>query len=69
MARPRDRLAAPQRRGNRLRGGTPGRIARPRSHECDFPSGVKTQPVCTWPRVKLDGSNLEIDRKVKEIVD
>ena len=39
-----------------------------RSHECDFPLGVETLPVCTRPRVKLDGSSLEIDRKVKEIV-
>ncbi len=39
-----------------------------RSHECDFPAGVEALPVCTRPRVKLDGSSLEIDRKVKEIV-
>ena len=39
-----------------------------RSHECDFPTGVETLPVCTRPRVKLDGCSLEIDRKVKEIV-
>ena len=39
-----------------------------RSHECDFPSGIETLPVCTRPRVKLDGTSLEIDLKVKEIV-
>lgn len=40
-----------------------------RSHECDFPLGVEALPVCTRPRVKLDGSSAEIDRKVKEIVE
>ena len=39
-----------------------------RSHECDFPSGIEALPVCTRPRVKLDGTSLEIDLKVKEIV-
>ena len=39
-----------------------------RSHECDFPTGVETLPVCTRPRVKLDGSSSEIDRKIEEIV-
>ena len=39
-----------------------------RSHECDFPLGVETLPICTRPRVNLDGTSLEIDRKVKEIV-
>ena len=39
-----------------------------RSHECDYPAGVKALPVCTRPRVKLDGTSFEIDWKVKEIV-
>ncbi|MCY4496960.1 MAG: cobalamin-binding protein [Rhodospirillaceae bacterium] len=39
-----------------------------RSHECDFPSGIEALPVCTRPRVKLDGTSFEIDIKVKEIV-
>ena len=39
-----------------------------RSHECDYPAGVEALPVCTRPRVKLDGTSFEIDAKVKEIV-
>jgi iron complex transport system substrate-binding protein len=37
-----------------------------RSHECDYPESVKTLPVCTRPRVPVDGSSREIDRLVKE---
>ena len=40
-----------------------------RSHECDFPAGVETLPVCTRPRAKLDGSSREIDHEVKAIVE
>lgn len=39
-----------------------------RSHECNFPLGVEALPVCTRPRVKLDGSSLEINRNIKELV-
>ncbi|MBH61399.1 MAG: cobalamin-binding protein [Alphaproteobacteria bacterium] len=39
-----------------------------RSHECDFPAGVESLPVCTRPRVDLAGSSRKIDLKVKEIV-
>jgi iron complex transport system substrate-binding protein len=36
------------------------------SHECDYPDAVKSLPVCTRPRVPVDGSSLEIDRLVRE---
>jgi iron complex transport system substrate-binding protein len=37
-----------------------------RSHECDYPEPVKTLPVCTRPRIPVDGTSAEIDRLVKE---
>ena len=37
-----------------------------RSHECDYPEEVKSLPVCTRPRIPVDGSSLEIDRMVRE---
>jgi len=37
-----------------------------RSHECDYPEAVRALPVCTRPRVPVDGSSQEIDRAMKE---
>jgi len=37
-----------------------------RSHECDFPPQVLSLPVCTEPRIAVDGDSAEIDRLVKE---
>jgi iron complex transport system substrate-binding protein len=37
-----------------------------RSHECDFPERVRQLPVCTRPRIAVNGSSLEIDQLVKE---
>ena len=37
-----------------------------RSHECDFPPGVESLPVCTKPAIPVSGSSAEIDRLVKE---
>jgi len=37
-----------------------------RSHECDYPESVKALPVCTKPRIPVDGDSREIDRMVKE---
>ncbi len=37
-----------------------------RSHECDFPPEVESLPVCTRPRIAVEGSSREIDRLVKE---
>lgn len=36
-----------------------------RSHECDFPAGVATLPVCTRPRIPVSGDSREIDDLVK----
>jgi iron complex transport system substrate-binding protein len=37
-----------------------------RSHECDYPPAVESLPVCTRPRIAVDGDSREIDRQVKE---
>ena len=37
-----------------------------RSHECDWPPEVTALPVCTRPRLALDGTSAEIDREVTE---
>lgn len=39
-----------------------------RSHECDFPPGLDTLPVCTAPRLDLSGSSAQIDARVKQAV-
>lgn len=36
-----------------------------RSHECDFPTSVLSLPVCSKPRINIDGSSLEIDLRVR----
>ena len=36
-----------------------------RSHECDFPPGVESLPVCSEPRIDVSGSSNEIDKQVK----
>lgn len=40
-----------------------------RSHECDYPESVKALPVCTSPKFKVEGTSLEIDQRVKEILE
>src|SRR5437867_1802500 len=40
-----------------------------RSHECDWPPGVKRLPVCTAPRFDVQGSSLEIDQRVKSLLE
>lgn len=37
-----------------------------RSHECDYPEGVRRLPAVTQPRFDIQGSSAEIDRRVKE---
>ena len=37
-----------------------------RSHECDYPPSVAALPVCTEPRIAVDGDSREIDRLVRE---
>jgi iron complex transport system substrate-binding protein len=39
-----------------------------RSHECDFPPGVETRPICSSTKVPVHGTSYEIDERVKEIV-
>lgn len=40
-----------------------------RSHECDYPPSVKELPVCTAPKFDTKGTSLEIDQRVKAIVE
>jgi iron complex transport system substrate-binding protein len=39
-----------------------------RSHECDYPVGVKALPVCTSPKFNVEGSSYEIDQRVKAVL-
>jgi iron complex transport system substrate-binding protein len=39
-----------------------------RSHECDYPKGVASLPVCTSPAIAVNGSSREIDNLVKQRV-
>ena len=40
-----------------------------RSHECDFPPGVTALPQCTSPKFNVEGSSLQIDERVKSLVE
>ena len=39
-----------------------------RSHECDYPPSVVDLPYCTEPRFNVVGSSIEIDNRVKSIL-
>src|SRR5256885_1227095 len=39
-----------------------------RSHECDFPAGVESLPICSSTKIPVQGTSDEIDKRVKEIV-
>ena len=39
-----------------------------RSHECDYPAEVLHLPHCTKPRFNIDGTSIEIDQRVKSIL-
>lgn len=39
-----------------------------RSHECDYPPSVKSLPQLTSPKFNVEGTSLEIDQRVKTIV-
>jgi iron complex transport system substrate-binding protein len=39
-----------------------------RSHECDYPPTVSRLPVLTAPRFNPVGSSLEIDQRVRQVV-
>ena len=38
-----------------------------RSHECDFPEAVEKLPVCSRPRIDVEGTSLEVDRRVRDV--
>ena len=40
-----------------------------RSHECDYPPGVRTLPVCTRAKLNAEASSAEIDREVKSLLE
>ena len=39
-----------------------------RSHECDFPPGVESLPICTAPKVDASGSTEEIHRRIEDLL-
>jgi iron complex transport system substrate-binding protein len=45
-----------------------GNLLVARSHECDFPEGVKALPAITAPKFKTDGTSYQIDERIKAIV-
>lgn len=47
-------------------GLTPHQVGR--SHECDYPEGVRSLPVCTTPSFQVAGNSAEIDARVKDRV-
>jgi len=40
-----------------------------RSHECDYPASVQRLPVCTEPKINTNATSLEIDNRVKAILE
>ncbi len=39
-----------------------------RSHECDFPEGIKSLPQCTETKFLPDGTSYQIDQRIKAIL-
>ena len=39
-----------------------------RSHECDFPAGLQHVPICTEPKVRVDGTSDEIHASVASVI-
>ena len=39
-----------------------------RSHECDFPPAVRRLPVCTAPKIRIDGNSAEIHASVTSVL-
>lgn len=37
-----------------------------RSHECDYPPSILDRPVCSAPRINIEGNSREIDDRVKQ---
>jgi len=38
-----------------------------RSHECDYPAGLDSLPICTEPKINVQGTSKEIDQQVREL--
>ena len=38
------------------------------SHECDYPENVCDLPVCSKPKLDIDGTSLEVDNQVKSLL-
>jgi iron complex transport system substrate-binding protein len=45
-----------------------GQLLVGRSHECDYPPQVGALPICTEPKLAVDGASGEIDARVRELV-
>ncbi|HEX4276095.1 MAG TPA: ABC transporter substrate-binding protein [Bryobacteraceae bacterium] len=45
-----------------------GNVLVGRSHECDYPSSIRTLPACTKPLIDVDADSRSIDRQVKDSV-
>ena len=39
-----------------------------RSHECDFPVSIQDLPVCSEPKINVEGASYEIDQRVKALL-
>jgi iron complex transport system substrate-binding protein len=39
-----------------------------RSHECDYPPAVTRLPILTSPKFEVDGTSVDVDRRVKKIL-
>jgi len=39
-----------------------------RSHECDYPPSVLSLPQCSQPKFDIEGSSLEIDKRVRDVL-
>tara|TARA_Y100000591_G_scaffold332638_1_gene370832 strand:- start:1722 stop:2627 length:906 start_codon:yes stop_codon:yes gene_type:complete len=38
------------------------------SHECDYPKSITELPVCSKPKLDVDGSSIEVDNQVKSLL-
>ena len=38
------------------------------SHECDYPENIRDLPVCSEPRLDINGTSLEVDNQVKSLL-
>lgn len=40
-----------------------------RSHECDYPESVKSLPICSEPKIQLDGRSYDIDQRITAVLE